>query len=111
MKFRRLMTILTLILIATLPSLGQHQPPLPFSFRPQLRLLHPMMKFLQTELIRMQMELSRIAQDMDSVDAKMMLGIANIASSGNPKTISEAHELLFGLRCEPYDQGFYRSCG
>jgi hypothetical protein len=50
--------------------------------------------FLADELMRMQMELSRIAQDMDSVDAKMMQGSANIASSGNSKILSEAHELL-----------------
>ena len=87
------MTILTLILIATLPSLAQHQPPLQ-SHSPHTSTSAANDEILTTELIRMQMDLSRLTQDMDSVDAKMMLGIANRGPSVNPKTISEAHALL-----------------
>jgi hypothetical protein len=93
MKVRQFMILLYLILIATLPSLGQDQPiqqsrgPLPSTAASKEEIL-------TNELIRIEMELNRIAQDMDSVDAKMMLGLANRALSDHPKSILEAHELL-----------------
>jgi hypothetical protein len=93
MKVQWSMIFLFYILIAALPSLGEDQP-LQQSRAPQASTAASNEEILTKELIRMQMELSRIAQDMDSVDAKMMLGIANGASSGSPKTFSEAHALL-----------------
>ena len=93
MKVRRLITCLSLILVVTLPCLGQ-DPPIQQSRALQPSATPSKEEILTNELIRMQLELSRIAQDMDSVDAKMMLGIANRSSSGNPKSISDAHALF-----------------
>jgi hypothetical protein len=93
MKLQQSMIFFSFILIASLPGLGQDHPlQQSGSFQPSIGASNE--EVFAQELMRMQMELNQIAQDMDSVDAKMILGIANKDFVGNSKTISEAHELL-----------------
>jgi hypothetical protein len=95
MKVRRSTILLCSVLIAALPSpgQGQNQPP------QQSALSQPLTAAfinasLKEELLRVQMELSQIAQDLDAIDTRMMLGITNKALSGTSKIISEVHGLL-----------------
>ena len=89
MKVRPSIVFLYSVLIAALPSLGQDQPPQPLTAASNS-------EGLKKELLRIQMEMSQIAQDMDAIDAQMMLGIANKPLSGTSKSIPEIHELLKG---------------
>jgi hypothetical protein len=83
------------ILITALPSLGQDQ------LTHQSHLAAPLTALsnnddLKKELLRIQMEVSQIAQDIDAIDAQMMQGIANRASSGTSKVVPKVHEQLHG---------------
>jgi hypothetical protein len=95
MKVRRSIILLGSVLIAALasPGQGQNQPP------QQSPLPKPLTaasnnENLKKELFRVQMELNQIAQDLDAIDTRIMLGITNKALSGTSKIISEVHELL-----------------
>ncbi len=82
-------------LIAALPSLGQNQPiPQSHPSKPPTALSQN--DDLKKELVRIQTEAGHIAQDMDAIDAHMMLGITNKALSGTSKVIPKIHEQLKG---------------
>ena len=95
MKVRPLIISLCFVLIAVLSSPGQDQPhqqsPLPQSLTAASN-----NKGLTEELLRIQAEMSQIAQDMDAIDAQMMLGIANKPLVGTARLVPQAHELLKG---------------
>src|SRR2546430_9098885 len=97
MKVRPLIISLCFVLIAVLSSPGQDQPhqqsPLPQSLTAASN-----NKGLTEELLRIQAEMSQIAQDMDAIDAQMMLGIANKPLVGTARLVPQAHELLKGHR-------------
>jgi hypothetical protein len=84
------------LLITALPSLGQDQSIPPSHLAESLTALSNN-DDLKKELLRIQMEVSQIAQIMDAIDAQMMRGIANKALNGNSKVIPKIHELLQGL--------------
>jgi hypothetical protein len=95
MTVRPSILFLCTILITALPSLGQDQS------TPQSHLAAPLTALsnnddLKKELLRIQMEVSQIAQDMDAIDAQMMRGIANKASSETSKVVPKVHEQLQG---------------
>ena len=81
------------MLIAVFLSLGQVQPP------QQSHLSQPPTALsdndgLKKELLRIQMELNQIVQDMDAIDTRMMQGITNKGVSGTSQIIPKVHELL-----------------
>ncbi len=83
------------ILFGPLPSLGQEQP------AQQSHLPQPPTAMLNhgglpEELLRLQTDLSQVALDMDTIDARMMVGITNKTLSETFQMISKVHELLRG---------------
>jgi hypothetical protein len=107
-KVRPSIVSLCSILIAVLPSLGQDHP-LQQSHLPQPLTAASNSESLKEELVRVQMEMSQIAQDMDAIDVQMMPGIANKALSGTSKLIPKVHELLRDHGTSRTVQGFLDS--
>ncbi|PYV85938.1 MAG: hypothetical protein DMG05_21510 [Acidobacteria bacterium] len=95
MRVRPLISLLSSVLMAVLPSQGNGQTPR----QSPLPLAQPLTvasnsEELKRELLRIQMEMSQTARDMDAIDARMMQGIANKDLSGTSKIIPKVHELL-----------------
>src|SRR2546427_6371319 len=94
-KVRRSIIVLCSVLIAAVPSPGQvqNQPPQQSPLA-QPRTAPSNDENLKKELLRMQMEISQIAQDLDAIDTRIMLEITDKTLSGTSKIISEVHGLL-----------------
>ena len=95
MRVRPLISLLSSVLMAVLPSQGNGQTPR----QSPLPLAQPLTvasnsEELKRELLRIQMEMSQTARDMDAIDARMMQGIANKDLGGTSRIMPKVHELL-----------------
>jgi hypothetical protein len=94
MKVLHPIALVSSILIAVLPGLGQAQPPQP---SPPLTAASNN-EALNKELLRIQTEISQITQEMDAIDARVLERIANKDLGGTSNLVAQVHQLLKGHR-------------